>query len=85
MNPLAFGKLPPYRPRRFVPLEIEMQVCVGAYYLRSHVREELLQIFSNGYRRDGRAALFHPDVAALRRYLVDSHFMRRDRGIYRRS
>jgi predicted phage baseplate assembly protein len=45
----------------FVPLEIEMQVCVGPYYLRSHVREELLRVFSNGYQRDGRPALFHPD------------------------
>jgi hypothetical protein len=45
----------------FVPLEIEMQVCVGPYHLRSQVREELMRIFSNGYRRDGRPALFHPD------------------------
>lgn len=32
-----------------------------------------------------RLALFHPDVAALRRYLVDSHLMLRDHGIYRRA
>ena len=32
-----------------------------------------------------RLGLFHPDVAALRRYLVDAHLMRRDRGIYRRA
>jgi DNA-binding transcriptional ArsR family regulator len=29
-------------------------------------------------------ALYHPDVASLRRYLVDGGLMRRDRGIYRR-
>jgi DNA-binding transcriptional ArsR family regulator len=31
-----------------------------------------------------RLALFHPDVAALRRYLVDSGLMTRDAGEYRR-
>ena len=30
-------------------------------------------------------ALLHPDVAALRRYLVDARLMTRDGGIYRRS
>lgn len=45
----------------FVPLEIEMQVCVAPYYQRSHVRAELLRVFSNGSQRDGRPALFHPD------------------------
>lgn len=32
-----------------------------------------------------RLALFHPDVAALRRYLVDSGLMRRAAGEYRRA
>ena len=32
-----------------------------------------------------RLALLHPDVAALRRYLVDGGLMQRDAGIYRRS
>jgi hypothetical protein len=31
-----------------------------------------------------RLALVHPDVAALRRYLVDSKLMARSNGIYRR-
>ena len=31
-----------------------------------------------------RLALLHPDVAALRRYLVDSGLMSRKAGIYRR-
>jgi hypothetical protein len=31
-----------------------------------------------------RLALVHPDVAALRRYLVDSKLMSRSNGIYRR-
>ena len=32
-----------------------------------------------------RLALLHPDVAALRRYLVDAGLMTRDAGIYRRG
>ena len=32
-----------------------------------------------------RLALVHPDVAALRRYLVDSGLMTRTNGIYRRA
>ena len=31
-----------------------------------------------------RLALLHPDVAALRRYLVDAQLMSRSNGIYRR-
>ena len=31
-----------------------------------------------------RLALLHPDVAALRRYLVDGGLMKREAGIYRR-
>ncbi|MEO8228233.1 MAG: DUF2087 domain-containing protein [Chloroflexota bacterium] len=32
-----------------------------------------------------RLALYHPDVAALRRYLVEAGFMTRDAGEYRRA
>jgi len=32
-----------------------------------------------------RLALLHPDVAALRRYLVDGRLMSRESGIYRRT
>jgi hypothetical protein len=32
-----------------------------------------------------RLALFHPDVAALRRYLFDAGYVDRDHGMYRRS
>ena len=32
-----------------------------------------------------RLALLHPDVAALRRYLVDGGLMTREAGIYRRT
>src|SRR5262245_10235170 len=32
-----------------------------------------------------RLALLHPDVSALRRYLIDGGLMTRDKGIYRRA
>ena len=32
-----------------------------------------------------RLALFHPDVAALRRYLVDDRYVTREAGLYRRA
>jgi len=32
-----------------------------------------------------RLALFHPDVAALRRYLYDARYVDRDHGMYRRA
>jgi hypothetical protein len=32
-----------------------------------------------------RLALVHPDVAALRRYLVDARLMSRSNGVYRRE
>ena len=32
-----------------------------------------------------RLALLHPDVAAVRRYLIDGRWMTREAGIYRRS
>ena len=32
-----------------------------------------------------RLALLHPDVSALRRYLIDARLMTRDAGIYRRA
>ena len=34
---------------------------------------------------NARLAQLHPDVAALRRYLVDAGWMTREAGIYRRS
>jgi hypothetical protein len=34
---------------------------------------------------NSRLARLHPDVAALRRYLVDGGLMTRDAGIYRRT
>jgi uncharacterized phage protein gp47/JayE len=46
---------------RFVPLEIELRICVNSNYFRGDVKEALLDVFSNRVLADGRRGLFHPD------------------------
>jgi hypothetical protein len=46
---------------QFVPLEIEITVCVKSGYFRSDVKDALLQVFSNTTGADGQRGLFHPD------------------------
>ena len=46
---------------RYVPLQIEMLVCVKPEYFRSDVKQDLLDVFSNGLTRDGQRGVFHPD------------------------
>jgi hypothetical protein len=46
---------------QFVPLEIEMLVCVEPGHFRSDVKQALLQLFSSTDLPDGRTGLFHPD------------------------
>ena len=45
----------------YVPLEIDLLVCVLPGYLRGHVKASLLDVLSNRYLRDGRLGFFHPD------------------------
>ena len=46
---------------RYVPLKIEMTVCVRREYFRSDVKQALLERFSSTVQPDGRRGLFHPD------------------------
>jgi hypothetical protein len=46
---------------QYVPLEIEMVVCVLPHYLRGHVEAALLDVFSNRVLPNGGLGLFHPD------------------------
>lgn len=46
---------------RYVPLDIQMHVCVLPHYLRGHVEAALLDVFSNRIMNDGRRGFFHPD------------------------
>ena len=45
----------------FVPLEIELRVCVRQGYFRGDVQAALLEIFSSDTLGDGRLGVFHPD------------------------
>lgn len=49
------------RPPRFVPLVIELNVCVHPDYWPEDVRFVLEQEFSDRWTPDGRRGLFHPD------------------------
>ena len=69
------GKLvsiPLVRSKRLVVLDhLAQQFEPGTYYTEAEVNETL--------------SAYHPDVASLRRHLVDENFMTRDLGIYWRS
>jgi hypothetical protein len=69
------GKLisiPLVRSKRLVILDhLAQEFEPGQYYTEAEVNETL--------------AAYHPDVASLRRHLVDENFMTRDLGIYWRS
>ncbi|BAZ37719.1 hypothetical protein NIES4101_36420 [Calothrix sp. NIES-4101] len=45
----------------YVPLDIEMTVCVQPEFLRGHVKAALLDVFSNRILANGQRGFFHPD------------------------
>ncbi|MDD5411327.1 MAG: putative baseplate assembly protein [Methylobacter sp.] len=45
----------------YVPLLLEMTVCIKPDYFRADVRTALMRVFSRGWLLDGSPALFHPD------------------------
>jgi predicted phage baseplate assembly protein len=46
---------------QYVPLDIEMTICVQPHFLRGHVKAALLEVFSNRVLSNGRPGFFHPD------------------------
>ena len=46
---------------QYVPLEIEIEVCVQPHYLRAHIEAELLDLFSTRVLNNKRRGFFHPD------------------------
>jgi hypothetical protein len=46
---------------RYVPLAIEMTVCVLPHFLRGHVEAALRDVFTAGRRGNGQPGFFHPD------------------------
>lgn len=49
------------RPPRWVPLKIEVFLCVQPNYWPEDIKYILEQEFSDGYLPDGRTGFFHPD------------------------
>jgi hypothetical protein len=45
----------------YVPLELDLVVCVQPDYYASDVAAVLLDVFRSGYRADGTRGFFHPD------------------------
>ena len=48
-------------PAIYVPLDLELDVCVLPHYLRGHVEAALLDLFSSRIMADGKPGFFHPD------------------------
>ena len=46
---------------RFVPLDVELLVCVEPDYFRAHVQAAVLDVLSSAVRSDGSLGFFHPD------------------------
>lgn len=49
------------RPPEFVPLEIEINVCVKPVYFRNAIKQKLINLFSRFDFPDGTRGFFHPD------------------------
>ena len=46
---------------RYVPLELEMTICVLPGYLQGHVKAAVMEVFSNRLLANGQRCFFHPD------------------------
>lgn len=49
------------RPPEYVPLQIELEVCVLPDYFQADVQEAVQEVLSSGIRLDGGKGFFHPD------------------------
>ncbi len=49
------------RAATYVPIDLELAVCVKPDYLTGHVKAELIDLFSTRTLPDGRLGFFHPD------------------------
>ena len=68
----GIAQIPRQRKKRLLLLDqLAQQFAPGVRYPEREVNEIL--------------ARFHPDTAALRRYLVDEEFMEREAGLYWRA
>ena len=76
--------------RRFLDDDGALRSIPARRGKRLLVLDRVVQVFDVGRRYPEREVnvllrAFHPDVAALRRYLVDEGFMSREAGVYWRT
>jgi hypothetical protein len=64
-------------PPRFVPLDIALTVFVEPGYFQTRVRENLMEIFSNGVTPEGQRGFFHPDNLTFNQSVYLSHLVTR--------
>jgi hypothetical protein len=69
------------RPPRFVPLDIDMAVCIEDEFWPRDIEFMLEQEFSAGFTPDGRKAFFHPDRWTFGQALRESEIIGRAQSI----
>ncbi|MCD4810252.1 MAG: baseplate J/gp47 family protein [Methanosarcinales archaeon] len=69
------------RPPRFVPLEINVTMCIHSDYWPEDIKSILEQEFSDGFTPDGRQAFFHPDLWTFGQVLRNSQIIGRVQSI----
>jgi hypothetical protein len=67
------------RPPRFVPLAIEVSLCISPGYWPEDISYVITDEFSDSYTRDGRKGFFHPDEWTFGRPLYKSMILGRIR------
>ena len=69
------------RPPEFVPLQIDVKVCVLPDYWPDDISYILDQEFSDGFTPDGRMGFFHPDLWTFGQPLRDSQIIGRIQSV----
>ncbi len=69
------------RPPRFVPIVIDVSLCIDPQYWPEDIRFILEQEFSEGYLPDGRTAFFHPDSWTFGQHLRVSEIIGRIQAV----
>ena len=60
---------------RYVPLDVELEVCVRPDFLRGHVKADLLDLLGNRALSGGRRGYFHPDNLTFADSIFLSHLV----------
>ena len=62
-------------PAQYVPLNVDIEVCVQQHYARGEVLAQLLDVFSNRQLADGALGFFHPDRLTFGQGIYLSHII----------